>query len=684
MKGAFVQPRVVLSSVVLGLALLRPLAYSVGPIDLMGFWVFVLLYVAVPGILLARALAVLDDDVPMLLGTGLVLGLCLQATALLVSRLIDWPAAFYAYPLLVVAACGKSAMPPWPRRVHAGSHLVLLAVLAFSAQEFHALFSSARLSGPLPMDLLFHAGNAAELRHHWPMEDPRVAGTSLFYHFFGYSLPAMGASFAGGAVAPVLLAMLPGPLVALFGLQIYNTGRVLLGTGLAGAAGAALVLFHVDIGAELIPALGSFRSHLGSATYGSTTTLIGFVYLVTLAAVLHRYLVGECGRPRSHLAVLGLVAFAASGTKGSVMPMVVVGLMSLLVLRVWTSRRLDRRAAAAVLVAGIAATPMTAYLSLGEASYSGMFQFLPGTVPGGSGFFRSACALLSGPARDGLAPCAEVGGPWLLVLTGVWALGYLGPGGWLGLAWLWEHRKQLRDTDTWIVGMSLAGASLAYLLASTTGLSQLFFAYNGQVMLGILGGGFVASAAKQRPWRSLVLVVCAVAAVPVLARMAQGVRNGVESDLSEVRRVPSDLEAQYGQALAFLRDQTPPYSTVMGRPGSLLVSAFGERRSYYETGYFTARAHRLRGQGVAQAFPERIAVLVALWTTGNPVGLGPPKDRRAAPVLFFLDDIDPGVSPGWTMPVLRAIPPGVLRPPVEGTLLFRNSTAAIYRLDGHP
>ncbi len=686
MKSAVLRQRtgLAVSLVFLGLLLLRPLAYSVGPLDLLGFWAFLLLYVAVPGMLLARALGVLDDDLSMLVGTGLTLGLCLEAGAFVFSRIIHLPLAFYAYPLVIVVTWAMMRRGAAVSTSCPASHLMVLAMLAFFAQEQHLLYSPTRLGEPLPMDMLFHAGNAAELRNHWPMEDPRVAGTPLAYHFFAYCLHAGAAAFTGQAVAPLLLILVPGPLVALFALQIYNAGRVLLGSALAGVAAAALILFHVDVGAEFIPALGGFRSYLASGIYGSTTTLPGFVYLVTLALVLHRYLAGENGRPRMHLAALALLSFAASGTKGSVMPMVVAGLLGLLALRALTERRLDRRVVAALMITGGAATPMTAYLSTGGESFSAMFRFVPGAVPGGSGFLRNACQVLSGgPAAFDQAPCGHLDGWVVLMLTGLWALGYLGPSGLAGLAWLWQHRKGLRPTDVWIIGMCFGGGTLAYALAATTGLSQLFFAYNGQIMLGVLGGGFVANAGRPGRGRSLALIICALGALPILAKMVHGVADGIERDASEARARPSDLEAQYSQALTFLRERTPHDSVVMGRPGSLLVSAFGERRSYYETGYFTARAHRLRGEGVLEAFPERAATLSALWSRVNRPDEPPVPLPTGAPVLFLLDALEPRQSPGWMAPLVQRIPPAANSQPENGVLLFGNSAAAIYHLDGH-
>jgi hypothetical protein len=230
--------------------------------------------------------------------------------------------------------------------------------------------------------------------------------------------------------------------------------------------------------------------------------------------------------------------------------------------------------------------------------------------------------------------------------------------------------------------MCLGGGALAYLLAATTGLSQLFFVYNGQIMLGVLGGGFFASAARQGRGRALTLVVCALLALPILSKMVWGVVDGVERDASEARALPSVLETQYSQALNFLRERSPRDSVVMGRPGSLLVSAFAERRSYYETGYFTARAHRLRGEGVVEAFPERIAMLRALWSNRDRQGGAHSVPLpTGAPLFFLLDALEPRESPGWMAPLVHPISPHEKDRRMSGVLIFGNSVAEIYRLD---
>jgi hypothetical protein len=672
-----------LSGALLGLMVVRPLAYAVTPGNLLGFWAFVILYVAAPGMLLVRALGVLDDDAPMAVGCGIVLGLGLETAAYLLFKLTGLPVLFYVYPLIVLIAALRRHRGPSPVSTPS-SGLLFLAMLAALAQELHGLVTPARLSEPLPIDLLFHAGNAAELRNHWPLQDPRVAGTPLVYHFFGYCLHAGASHWTGQAVAPILLVMAPGPAVALLALQIYNVGRVLFRSAPAGLVAAGLVLFHVDVGAEVIPALGGFRSYLGAAIYGSTTTLFGFLYFMTLALVVHRYFAEGGGKARHHLLAMGLLSFVASGTKGSVMPVVIAGLVALVGVRAWTTRRLPRRPLAALGVAAAAAAPMTAYLSRGQESFVAMFRFLPGSVPEGSAFLRHACEVVSGGGPNLLvpAPCAQVPALVRVALTGIWAVGYLGIGGMAGLAWLRRHRAALGDAEVWTLGVTAAGAAAAYFLATASGLSQLFFLYNGQVMLAVLGGGFLVEAAREPRRRLAALVLCGLGTLPVVMKAVWGVTTGLEGDVRQALLRPSPLERQYGQGLAFLREETPRDAVVVGRYGSLLVSAFAERRSFYETGYFTSHAHRLRQEGIGEAFPDRLAAQRAMWERPDrrlvTSVLGP---LPGTPVLLFVDDVILDPSAGWMSARLRPMrrpsyPQGTAAP------LFANGAVAVYRVDG--
>src|SRR5262245_22877505 len=73
-------------------------------------------------------------------------------------------------------------------------------------------------------DAAFHAGNAAELLRRWPMQDPRIAGEPLTYHFFSYAFPCVQSLVLGVPVRPGL----------------FGTGAALLPIGFALAAfGAA-------------------------------------------------------------------------------------------------------------------------------------------------------------------------------------------------------------------------------------------------------------------------------------------------------------------------------------------------------------------------------------------------------------------------------------------------------------
>jgi hypothetical protein len=158
-----------------------------------------------PGVLLARRTA-RAADAWLQLGQGATLGLALQGLALLAGRALGAP---WLPTLVALAAAGlglglaRRGLRP-PRGV---APLALAPTLAFAlaAVLLQPLSSTRRLGEPVPFDLLFHAGTAAELRHRWPLEDPRVAGVPLHYHVLAYALPLEAAELSGAPLADPLL-----------------------------------------------------------------------------------------------------------------------------------------------------------------------------------------------------------------------------------------------------------------------------------------------------------------------------------------------------------------------------------------------------------------------------------------------------------------------------------------------
>ena len=210
--------------------------HGVEALTVLAFWATVLGQVVLPGVLLARGGRLVErGERALLLGQGATLGLALQGLALLAARALalPWLTTLVA---LAAAALGlalgrrrEAAGPaPQPQVASPGADAATLAI-ALCAAALLPLASAARPAEPLPFDLLFHGGIAAELRHRWPLEDPRVAGVPLHYHLLAYALPVAAANPSGAPLADALFTLAPLFWLALLTLQIRNAGRALFG-----------------------------------------------------------------------------------------------------------------------------------------------------------------------------------------------------------------------------------------------------------------------------------------------------------------------------------------------------------------------------------------------------------------------------------------------------------------------
>jgi hypothetical protein len=666
---------------------LRPVAYGIAPGSVAAFWTFVLLGIALPGVAVAWAGGLYRRDLPLLLGQGCALGFALQGLSFLVARALGADALAVALPFGVLAAAAVQAR--WRRPVDdpvgggfaetpgRGPHLGLLLV-ALAGCWIQPLSTLHLLGDAIPADLLFHAGNAAELSHRWPPEDPRAAGLTLNYPLLAYALPAAASQAAGLPVADALNGLAPLFWIALFALQTYNAGRVLLGDRTAASLGVAVVLLHADPGALLGLGPGAFASHLPTGLYGSPSTACGLVLLASLAVVLAEGLAAP-PRMRALVPLLFIFGIAASLTKATVVPVVVAG-CGLAALRAWFARRRGpaRAALLAAVLLAVAAAPFTLRLASGDASYRSILRWDPGAVvrqsPYGAWIARAA-----GGAERGAASAQPPA--WLLpIVTAGWLAGYLGLGGVAAAAFLVRRRETLGEGPAWALGVAAAGAVPA-LLFDAHGLSQLFFLYNGQVLLGILAGGGLA-AGLRGPAPFALRLVLGLAALPSLASGTRALLAQPALDSRAAARAPTGLEREYGAGLAWLRAHAARGAVVFADNPSLLLSAFGESRMFYETGLFTAQGWERRWAEVAEPFPERAALQETLLRRPDPEVARAVRRFFPPPagILVVADNVQSRIVAGFVEVALGPVP---ARPLLPGPLFrpeFANRAMHVYRL----
>ena len=530
------------------------------------------------------------------------------------------------------------------------------------------LASAARPSDPIPFDMLFHGGNAAELRHRWPLEDPRVAGVPLHYHLLAYALPVAAADLARAPLADTLFTLAPLLWLVLLALQLQSLGRALFGDARIGAAAAAVVLFHADSGTVLGLGNGAFNSYLSTGLYGSPTTLLGFVLVCGFTLSLHAWI--ERGE-RPQLGALALLAAAASSAKTTVLPPVWAALALSALVSAWRGRAAEaRRFAIALLVAALAGAPLTLWQNLGEESYSTMARLGFAAAFSSSSFASAVAGAFSAEALRGLRAA-----PAFLL----WLVGYFGLAGVAAAVWLVRHRRAVSSVQAWALFVLATGLG-ASLVLNAPGLSQLFFLYNGQLLLALFAGAALVDAWRRprgaREWATL--AVLALALAPTLEHLGSALPAVLRADADAAAYQPPPVERDYAAGLAWLRANASRDTVVWADNSSLLLSALGEVRLFYENGTYSARAWRVaEGQ---EPWPERVELQERLLRRPDAAALAEAR-RATGPgrrLLVVADSVQSSVEEGVVGASLGAVPRRRLFPKSLFELRFVNGAMQVY------
>ncbi|ADB29653.1 hypothetical protein Kfla_0531 [Kribbella flavida DSM 17836] len=327
------------------------------------------------------------------------------------------------------------------------------------------------------IDGYLHLALSAQLQHRGPTSFPWVENAPMAYHWFSHAWVAQVAAVSGAELDEVLFRFMPAlmPLaivlvVAIAAVRITGiawTGPV---AGLLCMAGAEQNLFgRVTFGYPMSP--------LSPSLAPSVPLMIAIVLLLVF-----RWR-GQMGR--AGLVLIPLLALAASGTKGSTMPLVVAGIG----LAFGVMMLVDRTRLKGLLLDGVlcAGTLLVAMVVVFQGSDSGLHVQ-----------FREAS--LATPA---LPLLGEVTTTTMVMSSVLAVLGILARG--TGLLWRLRTAEGRRDPVTWLLlGGGIAGAA-AVAVFSHPGVSQYYFARTAGPLLAIgsaVGLATMVDQLKSRWWRA--------------------------------------------------------------------------------------------------------------------------------------------------------------------------------------
>ncbi|MEV0144571.1 MULTISPECIES: hypothetical protein [unclassified Nonomuraea] len=480
--------------------------YGVSFSDMGLYGAYVVLCLALPGLLLIRALYGDSRTLAEELALGTALGMAVEVGAYIVARAVGLPLLVLAWPTVTYAVF---LVVPRLRRHWKGvgrrpvapvwwSWVPALTVCYLVAKTAYSHFGTAPLTWPelakYSDDAPFHLGLIGELKHHLPPMSPIVAGEPMFYHWFVYAHWAAASWITG--VEPLVLLLRLGmlPVLAAFVVLVAMLGRRVTDSWTGGALAATATLL---VGAPrlFLGSLGTFTwGGIHDAAWGSPTFAFGALLFVPAVLLLTDLLQHRRYDPGAWL-LLGVFLLAVMGAKATYLPMLLAGLVAVAVIEGVRRRRLPWPVLTALLITG------TCLVFAQLVLFGGQRQ---GLLVAPFSFMRTVWQDLTGMPVNAA--------PTLLSLAGVTAV-YL-------LAWavtwspmlglLSRPRLLLRPDVVLMLGIAAAGLA-GMIVFDHPGRSQIYFLWGSHPYL-VIPAVFGALVILRRARVPRVPLLCAIAA----------------------------------------------------------------------------------------------------------------------------------------------------------------------------
>lgn len=452
-------------------------------------------FVVVPGCLVYAALSDRSDSSLRVLAMGWALGYVLEVLAFVLTAATDRRGLFAIYPVVVAGfalfVCWRRrslrrALPPSGPGVFAAvlTAVCILAVAYVAASSFPTVPLPGSRTAVYSLDSSAQLAIAGDAKHHWPIQDPNLAGEPLPYHFFVHAHLAAASQVTGLGLPLVYFRLFICPLVVALVLLFAMAGEGLLGSRYAGLLAAGLTVFIGEIRLDFRQSLFASTPFFGlffTLMLISPSFLFGLVLFVPLIVLVGERLTGRLGVGSwPHWLLVALFLYGSSGAKVSIPPVVMLALGLYGLCQLLTKRRVPAEvlwiAALALLIYGC--FYLTQYFGhssgLGIAPFD-VFTEFPGVLTLKSGL---AALLPSLPGKH-----------LLLTVIGVVVglLGLLAPT-LAGLPWLFGRGRPLTPERQWLLAILAAGLLCLVLLSGKGTGNQLYLVFYGLV------GGYLASA----------------------------------------------------------------------------------------------------------------------------------------------------------------------------------------------
>jgi hypothetical protein len=412
-------------------------------------------------------------------------------------------------------------------RVEGGVGAWSLGLAAACVVSLLALVVTHYLTTPLPSqisneftyqhDYIFHLSLAGEALHHWPLQNPNVAGTPLRYHWFSYFHLAGMAQVTGVSLPTVYFAIFPATLLVLLLCELALAGSILGGALWAGPIAALMLIFIGEIDfskSELAPFLEVMPIYLRYSPpflFGATLFVPA---LISLCETL------ETERPgRGQWTILILLLAGCAGAEAAILPLLGAAVVAFLGYRWLTTRTIDRRGLIAV--GAVAVIFLLSVVALYSGSSSGLTPAFPGAVQ------------LSPPFSYALPSVHGWRTLYWVLATLALLLGLFGATA-SGLLWLPRRLRELRAREVVPLAVFVVGLGAVAFLFQESGGERYFAMYGAMAVIPLSAGGLARLFGRWRGVgfaRLLPPAILAVVAVVVFYAFVFNIHLGASTEV---------------------------------------------------------------------------------------------------------------------------------------------------------
>ncbi len=314
---------------------------GVGAGDIARFVGYEIAFILFPGAALLWALRGREGWL-VTVALGWPLGQTLEILAFSATAATGSRGLFPTYPIVVVAAC---ALWIWRRRRYelrdssedriSGRVMWVLAAalslgLGYICLAFLPTVPLPSLTTPVSyyVDFPNFIGLTAEVRNHWPPTSPGLSGVPLHYQWFVFYQMAAINQVTGVSIPVIALRLDFLPTVLMIGFQLFVVGRFIGRSTWVGVLAVVVGFMLGPLDLTTDPGAPPFFDLFSFHLWASWTFPFGLTFFLALVYLIAERLQSTTWRTPSDIGswvVIGLLMIGASGSKATILPVIVVG-----------------------------------------------------------------------------------------------------------------------------------------------------------------------------------------------------------------------------------------------------------------------------------------------------------------------------------------------------------------------